>query len=70
MNTHNQTGAQLSKLVSDTTAIAGSESYTAARLIYSYAKASNLSAGLEPLLDDLGKWFKKSKKSTVDLPIA
>jgi len=62
--------AQLSKLVSDTTAIAGSESYAAARLIYSYAKASNLSAGLEPLIDDLGKRFKKSKKSTPDLPTA
>jgi hypothetical protein len=59
--------SQLSKLVDDTTTIAGSESYSAARLIYSYAKVSDLSAGLEPLIDDLGKRFKKSKKPTQDV---
>jgi len=58
--------AQLSELLSDTTAAAGSEAYAAARLIYSYAKASNLGTGLEPLIDDLGKRFKKSRKANAE----
>ncbi len=54
---------QLSELVSDTTAVVGSETYAAARLVYSYAKNSDLGSGLDELVDDLGKRFKKSRKS-------
>jgi hypothetical protein len=55
--------SQLNELVNDTTAIAGSEAYGAARLVYNYAKTSGLSEGLEPLLDDLGKRFKQGKRA-------
>ncbi len=55
--------AQLSELLGDTTAVAGSEAYAAARLIYGFAKASNMGAGLDPLIEDLGKRFKKSGKA-------
>jgi hypothetical protein len=54
---------QLAELVNDTTAVAGSEAYGAARIVYNYAKNSGLSEGLEPLIDDLGKRFKQSKQA-------
>ena len=47
--------------LADTTAIAGSEAYGAARLIYSYAKSSGLAGDLEPYLDDLGKRYRKRR---------
>ena len=53
---------ELTKQVTDTTAVAGNEAYTAARLVYSYAKASDLDGELEPYLDDLGKRFRRSRR--------
>jgi hypothetical protein len=59
---------QLAELVNDTTAVAGSEAYGAARIVYNYAKNSGLSEGLEPLIDDLGKRFKQSKQAKTPIP--
>ncbi len=53
---------QLSELISDTVAVAGSEAYASARMVYAYAKASNVGEGLEPLLEDMGKRFKSRKQ--------
>ncbi len=53
--------AQVAELLSDTVALAGSEAYAAARLVYAFAKASNLGEGMEPLLEDMGKRFKRSR---------
>ncbi len=52
---------ELTAQVSDTTAIAGSEAYGAARLVYNYAKAGNLDGELEPYLEDLSKRFRRSR---------
>ncbi len=54
--------AQLSELVNDTMAIAGSEALTSARLVYKFAKASNLNAGLEPLIEDMSKRYRGQGK--------
>ncbi|NJK59693.1 MAG: hypothetical protein HC918_04785 [Oscillatoriales cyanobacterium SM2_1_8] len=54
--------AQLSELVNDTIALAGSEALTSARLVYKFAKASNVGAGLEPLIADMGKRFRGQGK--------
>ena len=56
--------SQLYTLIEDTTAIAGSEAFTAARMVYNFAKACEMEGELEPLLDDLGKRFRKSRRKT------
>jgi len=56
--------SQLYAMVEDTTAVAGSEAFTAARMVYNYAKASDMEGALEPLLQDLGKRFRKSRRKT------
>ena len=56
--------SQLYAMVEDTTAVAGSEAFTAARMVYNYAKASDMEGELEPLLQDLGKRFRKSRRKT------
>ncbi len=49
----------------DTHFAAGSEAYTAARLVYQYAKTANVATGvLEDALNDLGHRFVKHPKST------
>jgi len=60
--------SQLSELISDTTAVAGSEAYGAARTIYNYAKNSGMGSGLDSLVDDLGKRFKARRKPEVVVP--
>lgn len=50
--------AQLSELVNDTIALAGSEAHDGARLVYKFAKASDAGAGLEPLVADMGKRYR------------
>jgi hypothetical protein len=52
---------ELTEQVTDTMAVAGSEAYAAARLVYSYAKAGNLDGELEPYLEDLGKRFRRAR---------
>lgn len=54
--------SELHNLLNDTTAVAGSEAYAGARLIYNYAKMGGLSTELDPLIDDLSKRYRR--KST------
>lgn len=54
---------QLQELVDDTSVAVGSEAYAAGLMVYNYAKASGKGAGLESMVDDLGRRFaRKSKK--------
>jgi hypothetical protein len=54
---------QLQELVDDTSVAVGSEAYAAGLLVYNYAKASGKGAGLETMVDDLGRRFaRKAKK--------
>ncbi|MCC5616430.1 hypothetical protein LC605_15400 [Nostoc sp. CHAB 5836] len=54
---------QLQELVDDTSVAVGSEAYAAGLMIYNYAKASGKGAGLESMVDDLGRRFaRKAKK--------
>ncbi|GBE94766.1 hypothetical protein [Nostoc cycadae] len=54
---------QLQELVDDTSVAVGSEAYAAGLLVYNYAKASGKGAGLETMIDDLGRRFaRKTKK--------
>jgi hypothetical protein len=54
---------QLQELVDDTSVAVGSEAYAAGLMVYNYAKASGKGAGLETMVDDLGRRFaRKSKK--------
>ncbi len=57
---------QLHNLLQDTTALAGSEAYTAARLVYNYAKLSNLGGELDPLIDDMKKRYCRKKSKAED----
>lgn len=54
---------QLQELVDDTTLAAGSEAYTAALLVYQYAKVSNFDGGLDDVLDELGQRFARKSSS-------
>ena len=54
--------SQLYSMIEDTTAVAGSEAFTAARMVYNYAKASQMEGELEPLMEDLGKRFRASRR--------
>jgi len=54
---------QLQELLDDTYVTVGSEAYSAALQVYSYAKASGQGAGLEAVVGELGQRFaRKSKK--------
>ncbi|MBD2501966.1 hypothetical protein [Anabaena azotica] len=54
---------QLHELVDDTSVAVGSEAYAAGLMVYNYAKASGKGAGLDSMVDDLGRRFaRKSKK--------
>ncbi len=54
---------QLQELVNNTSMAVGSEAYAASLMIYNYAKASGKGAGLESMVDDLGRRFaRKAKK--------
>jgi hypothetical protein len=50
---------QLQELVDDTYVAAGSEAYTAALLVYQYARAGSKGAALDNLLDGLGQRFAR-----------
>lgn len=55
---------QLQELIDDTSVAVGSEAYAAALMVYNYAKASGKGAGLDSMIDDLGRRFaRKSKKA-------
>ncbi|MFN6564637.1 MAG: hypothetical protein RMY28_033235 [Nostoc sp. ChiSLP01] len=54
---------QLQELVDDTSVAVGSEAYAAGLMVYNYAKVSGKGAGLETMVDDLGRRFaRKAKK--------
>ena len=54
---------QLQELVDDTYLQVGSEAYTAALLVYQYARAAGKGAALDGMLDALGQRFaRKTKK--------
>lgn len=53
---------QLQELVDDTCMTAGSEAYTAALAVYNYAKASGDVAGLDAVIDEMGRRFTRSSK--------
>lgn len=58
---------QLQELVEDTYMQVGSEAYTAALLVYQYARAGGQGEALDGLLDALGQRFaRKSRPSTPD----
>ena len=55
---------QLQELVDDTVMVVGSEAYASALVAYKYAKDSGLGAGLDGVVDDIGRRFvRKSKKA-------
>ena len=54
---------QLQELIDDTYMTVGSEAYSAALKVYTYAKASGQGAGLEAVVDELGQRFaRRSRK--------
>jgi hypothetical protein len=60
-----QAVTQLAELIDDTTMQAGSEAYSAALVVYQYAKNSRIrSDGLDELVDDMGKLFVRKSAKT------
>ena len=57
-----QTLTQLCELVDDTQVVVGSEAYVAALLVYNYGKNNPLVAGLDEVMDDLGKRFARRSR--------
>lgn len=53
---------QLQDLIEDTTMQLGSEAYTAALTVYSYAKNSPAGSALEGVADDLGRRFARKPR--------
>ncbi|MBE9035648.1 hypothetical protein [aff. Roholtiella sp. LEGE 12411] len=53
---------QLQELVDDTFIASGSEAYTAALAVYNYAKASGNVAGLDAVIDDMGRRFSRKAR--------
>jgi hypothetical protein len=63
--------SQLSELVDDTSVGVGSEAYTAALLVYQYARSAGKGAALDGALDALGQRFaRKSRRPTNEPPPA
>lgn len=59
---------QLQELVDDTCMASGSEAYTAALAVYNYAKASGDVAGLNSVIDEMGRRFtRRSKKKKTEV---
>ncbi|AFY44600.1 hypothetical protein [Nostoc sp. PCC 7107] len=61
--------SQLQELVDDTSVAVGSEAYAAGLLVYNYAKASGKGAGLETMIDDLGRRFARKTKKVQPQPL-
>lgn len=61
---------QLQELVDDTCMASGSEAYAAALAVYNYAKASGDVAGLDSVIDEMGRRFtRRSKKKKAEVVI-
>lgn len=54
---------QLQELVDDTVVAVGSEAYAAALVVYNYAKASGKGAGLDSVVDEMGRRFARKSRS-------
>jgi hypothetical protein len=55
--------AQLSELVEDSYMAIGSEAYTAALLVYQYARSAGKGAALDGALDALGQRFARKSRT-------
>lgn len=54
---------QLQELVDDTVMQVGSEAYAAGLIIYNYAKTSGKGAGLDAVVDDMGRRFARKSRN-------
>ena len=54
---------QLQELVDDTVMEVGSEAYAAGLIVYNYAKASGKGAGLDAVVDDMGRRFARKSRN-------
>jgi hypothetical protein len=54
---------QLQELVDDTVMEVGSEAYAAGLVVYNYAKASGKGAGLDNVVDDMGRRFARKSRN-------
>ena len=54
---------QVQELMDDTYVAVGSEAYAAALLVYNYAKASGKGAGLDAVVDEMGRRFARKSRS-------
>jgi hypothetical protein len=59
---------QLQEQVWDTYTEVGSEAYSAALVVYQYARTSGAGAGLEALLDDMGQRFARKSRGAQTPP--
>jgi len=59
---------RLQEQVLDTYTEVGSEAYSAALVVYQYARTSGEAAGLEDLLDDMGQRFARKSRSVKTPP--
>lgn len=55
---------QLQELVDDTYLAVGSEAYAAGLVVYNYAKNSGLGAGLDAVVDEMGRRFARKSRGT------
>jgi hypothetical protein len=53
---------ELNQLIEDTVIEVGSEAYTAALIVYNYAQASGTGAGLDGVVDEMGKRFARKSQ--------
>ncbi|MBD1912083.1 MULTISPECIES: hypothetical protein [unclassified Leptolyngbya] len=58
-----QAVSQLQELLEDTQMLAGSEAYAAARLAYHSAKVSGKKLGIDDIIEDLSKQFRRVRKT-------
>ena len=58
----------MQELIDDTVMVVGSEAYAAALVAYRYAKDSGLGAGVDGVVDDIGRRFARKLKKTEELP--
>lgn len=54
---------QLQELIDDTYVAVGSEAYAASLLVYNYAKASGKGAGLDAVVDEMGRRFARKSRT-------
>jgi len=59
---------QLQELVEDTYIAVGSEAYTAALVVYNYARSSGKGAALDNLLDEMGQRFARKSRTPPPAP--